>query len=136
MAAQSGQSQTDTGSAIDGKIYVQSTQRIKTVLNATALSQNLALLITVLKDGETQLFYKPLLILLALAIIIQVIVAIVIIWYSTIPSHNICESTCIQLQKFNRILMMISTVSMMLNISVNIIFSARGDSVPMTKQEL
>ena len=112
---------------------------IKSVLNATALSQNLALLIAVLKDGESQLFYKPLLFLLAIAIIIQATVAVGIIWYSTIPTHQLCKEACDQLQKFNRILMMFTTVSLMLNISVNVVFSARGDRMPMmpmTKQEL
>lgn len=120
--------------------YAHSTRWIKSVLNATAFSQNLSLLITVIKDGNDHMFYYPLLIMLSVALTLQVGVALTIVWYSFQPLHKLAPAEASDhLKRFNRILMMLTTVSLMLNIAVNVIFSARVGKLQLqagTKSEL
>ncbi|XP_062513283.1 uncharacterized protein LOC134189068 [Corticium candelabrum] len=111
---------------VDIQKYASSTRFIKSILNLTAFSQNLALLASLLKEDESRLFHIPLLILLSIALALQVIVALFMVSYATYPAHDMSPQAHKELRKFNRILMMFSTVSLMLNISVNVVFSARS----------
>ncbi|XP_062513217.1 ninjurin-1-like isoform X2 [Corticium candelabrum] len=107
------------------KSFTQDTQWIKSVLNATAFSQNLSLLLTIIKDGNGHTFYYPLIVMATIALTLQVIVALFIVWISTAPPCD-KQKACTNLQWSNRILMMLSTLSLMLNVAVNVFFAARA----------
>eukprot|EP00118_Oscarella_pearsei_P026293 m.309727 g.309727 ORF g.309727 m.309727 type:complete len:136 (+) comp47502_c0_seq1:42-449(+) len=106
--------------------YLQSKTRIKSLLNATAISQNIALLVSVLKDGEKQSFYLALVIMLFISLAIQVSLSLAIVWYQTVGVKELNSQHKEHYLKMHAVMMMVTTVSLILNIGVNTVFSARS----------
>ena len=110
----------------DMKAYKNGTEWIKSILNVTAFSQNLSLLVTVIKDGaDGHMFYYTLLIMLSIALVLQTTVALVIVWTSLKPSDEADHDEEYTMW-FNRLLLTMTTLSLTLNIAVNLFFSARA----------
>jgi hypothetical protein len=115
---------------IDLKAYKQGTEWIKSILNVTAFSQNISLLVTVIKDGDSHMFYYTLITMLSLALVLQTAVALVIVWTSLKPAGE-PELDEEYVMWFNRVLLLMTALSLMLNIAVNLFFSARTEKLPV-----
>ena len=114
----------------EAKDQAKRTKNMNSLLNATAFPLFMAILVTVIKDGNSFTFYTTLMPLTFIGLCLQIVIAVAIVAKSGLSHHSeetdpMKKRRRLHQSTFDMWLQIITTISLAINLAVHAFFTAR-----------